>query len=335
MVVAEKQLPLPKTLYLETTNRCNLRCKGCIQFRGSWEAERDLTLEEAVMITNQLPVLEQVVLHGIGEPLLNKALPEIIRHLKKRHILVLFNSNGILLDEQRQDELIRAGLDEIRISIDAASAEGYRAIRNSDAFDRLLANLRQFASTLARCRGNRPKLSFWLLGTRENITELPGLIELAAAIGVPEVYLQRLVYFQDDTGYGVAKRDSTLVESEKNTLALISGSQDLAARLGVSLKASGCTAPTVSLQAPGDTPAPWRKCYRPETLTYITANGNVLPCCISPFATIAYNAIVLGNVFNEPLADIWRGSKYRNFRRQRKNGTPPVCCRGCGSSWSL
>jgi radical SAM protein with 4Fe4S-binding SPASM domain len=335
MAVAESQLIPPRTLYLETTNRCNLRCKGCIQYRGSWEPERDLSLEDVAMITDQLPALERVVLHGIGEPLLNKKLPEIIRHLKKRRIYVLFNSNGIPLDEQRQDELILAGVDEVRISIDAASSEGYRAIRNSDAFDQLLGNLHRFATTLARCHANRLKISLWFLGTRENITELPGLIKIAADIGVPEVYLQRLVYFQDDSGYGVARQDKTLVEAEKKTSDLILESQELADRLGVSFKASGGTTPFASLQGQDHALAPWRKCHRPQTLAYITANGNVLPCCISPFATIDYAAIVLGNVFAEPFADIWRGSKYQNFRRQRQTGTPPVCCRGCGLFWSL
>jgi len=335
MTIAESQLHLPKTLYLETTNRCNLRCKGCIQYRGSWEAERDLTLDDVAMITDQLPELERIVLHGIGEPLLNKDLPEIIRHLKKRHIHVLFNSNGILLNQQRQDELIRAGLDEIRISIDAATSEGYRAIRNSADFDRLLDNLQRFTATLAGCHGNRPRISLWFLGTRKNITELPGLIKIAADVGVPEVYLQRLVYFQDDAGYGVARQDNTLVEAERRTSDLILESQDLADRLGVSLKASGGTTPFASLRGQDHALAPWRKCYRPQTLAYITANGNVLPCCISPFATIDYDAIVLGNVFDEPLTEIWGGPKYQNFRQQRQSDTPPVCCRGCGLFWSL
>jgi radical SAM protein with 4Fe4S-binding SPASM domain len=68
---------------------------------------------------------------------------------------------------------------------------------------------------------------------------------------------------------------------------------------------------------------------------YITANGNVLPCCISPFSSVDYDSIILGNVFKEPLAEIWSGSRYRNFRKQRQSATPPECCRGCGIQWSL
>ena len=100
MLNADQNLKLPKVLYIETTNRCNLRCKGCILYRGNWEPERDVSLSELIRITDQVPDLEQVYLHGIGEPLLNKELADIIRHLKSRKVYVLFNSNGILLNGQ-------------------------------------------------------------------------------------------------------------------------------------------------------------------------------------------------------------------------------------------
>ncbi|MGE5253992.1 MAG: radical SAM protein, partial [Planctomycetaceae bacterium] len=152
---------LPKTLYLEVTNRCNLRCRGCIRYRGGWESERDLSLEEFLRITDQLPDLERAVLHGIGEPLLNRDLPAMIHHLKGRPVTVLFNSNGLLLDEKKQHELIDSGLDELRVSLDAASPEGYKALRNSRQFDRLVENLRTMASRLKSCGLKRPKLSLW------------------------------------------------------------------------------------------------------------------------------------------------------------------------------
>jgi radical SAM protein with 4Fe4S-binding SPASM domain len=328
-------LRLPRTLYLESTNRCNLRCKGCILYRGSWEPDRDLSLEEVVKITDQLPELEKIFLHGIGEPLLNKELLEIIRHLKGRDGYVLFNSNGILLSGQRQHGLIRAGLDELRISLDAASAQGYQKIRNSDKFEQVIENLRSFIFLQKQQRVTHPKLSLWILGTKDNISELPGFVKLAAEIGIGEVYLQRLVYFQDDAGYGVAKGSMTLQDSDAGSSALIEQSQDMGAKLGIQFNASGLSRPVESLRGEAGAKLPWSKCYRPSTLIYITANGNVLPCCISPFSTIDYACIILGNVFKDPLAEIWSGSKYNIFRKQHQSEAPPKCCRGCGVQWSL
>jgi radical SAM protein with 4Fe4S-binding SPASM domain len=67
----------------------------------------------------------------------------------------------------------------------------------------------------------------------------------------------------------------------------------------------------------------------------VTANGNVLPCCISPWVTRDYRALVLGNVFRERFADIWNGERYRKFRTDFEGDAPPDPCRGCGLLWSI
>lgn len=326
---------LPKNLYLEVTNRCNLKCKACILYRGSWEPARDVTLDEMVQITDQLTELERIALHGIGEPLLNEELPGMIRHLKNRDIYVLFNSNGILIDKKRQYELITAGLDELRISLDAASPQGYNAMRDSDKFDQIVSNLHSFVEHRKQLHVSHPKLSLWYLGTRENIAELPAFIRLADTIGIEDVYLQRLVYFQDDTGYGVAIPEKTLMDSDGKTREYLNQSQDLAKQLGIRFNASGLHTPLESVQLNAANRPFWQRCFRPTTLMYITANGNVLPCCISPFATSDYSSIILGNVFESSLEEIWLGPKYRKFRKTHQSELPPKCCRGCGVLWSL
>jgi len=328
-------MKLPKVLYIETTNRCNLRCKGCILYRGNWEADRDMSLQDLVMITRQVPELERATLHGIGEPLLNQALCRMIANLKKRSVFVLFNSNGILLDEIRQNAIIDSGLDELRISLDAASPDGYEIIRSSNKFHRIVQNLRAFRKLQKNCRTVTPKLSIWFLGTTENIAELPDLLRLAADIEIEEVHLQRLVYFQDHEGYGVARHEKTLRGSNDGALELIDNSRLLAKQLGIRFNASGLTNPLESVRTDSAVKRPWSSCYRPQTLMYITANGNVLPCCISPFSTVDHSSIILGNVFESSLEEIWSGPKYTNFRKQRQTDEPPNCCRGCGALWSL
>jgi radical SAM protein with 4Fe4S-binding SPASM domain len=335
MAEIETNLKLPRELYLEVTNRCNLRCRACILYRRSWEPPRDMIYDELIRITDQFPELERVALHGIGEPLLNQELPAMIRHLKNRNVFVLFNSNGILLDEKQQRKLIGAGLDELRISLDAATPQGYKIMRNSDKFDQIVNHLQSFVERLRRLGVTRPKISLWYLGTRENINELPEFIRLAAAIGVMDVYLQRLVYFQDHQGYGTAIPENTLMDSEDKTRELVSQSQTLAGQLGVDFNASGLNTPLESVRSDSAGGSSWKKCIRPESLMYITANGNVLPCCISPFSTSDYSSIILGNVFESTLKEIWRGSKYTNFRKIHHTDTPPNCCQGCGILWSL
>ncbi len=127
---------LPRQVYVESTNRCNSKCRTCVRTFRDYEPRRDFTPEEFRSLMDQFPTVERVVLHGLGEPLLNPHLPEMIRYVKKHHpeATVLFNSNAILLDEGWRQALIAAGLDEYRVSLDAATAGTYAFIRGVDAF---------------------------------------------------------------------------------------------------------------------------------------------------------------------------------------------------------
>jgi len=287
------------------------------------------------MISEQLPGLERAVLHGIGEPLLNPDLPAMIRHLKSKNATVLFNTNGILLTQRKQEELIDSQLDEIRVSLDAASSHGYKAVRGSDKFDLIVRNLRTMTRRLTAKNLSKPKLSLWFLGNRENISDLPKLIELASDINVGEVYFQRLVYFLDDDGYGLARSEKTLTNPDTETYQLIEKSEERARHLGVNFSASGLTDPVHSLRGSTPVQSPWKKCLRPWEVIYITAQGNVLPCCISPFSTADYSSIVLGNIFEQSLEEIWFGARYQDFRQRHQTTTAPKCCQGCGIRWSL
>ena len=70
---------LPDELYLEVTNRCNLKCLTCPQSWGMEEESADLSPAQVEALIGQLPSLRRVVLHGIGEPTQNPELPAIIR----------------------------------------------------------------------------------------------------------------------------------------------------------------------------------------------------------------------------------------------------------------
>src|SRR5690348_17066481 len=188
---------LPRSIYIEPTTRCNELCQQCPRTLLSREEDRDLTFEQFCFIVDQFPVLERVVLHGLGEPLLNKDLPLMIKYLKERGTYVLFNSNGILLNAKRGQALIDADLDEYRLSMDGASREMYARVRGVDAFDKIWRNIRAFINLQKAQNSSKPVVSLWFTAMRENLPELPALIDLASEAGIPEVHLQRLVYFEE------------------------------------------------------------------------------------------------------------------------------------------
>jgi MoaA/NifB/PqqE/SkfB family radical SAM enzyme len=323
----------PVCLYLEVTNRCNLLCETCPRTFEELEPPADMSWELFTRIVDQVPDLARAVLHGVGEPMMVRELPRMIRYLKGRRTYVLFNTNGTLLDERRGRELIEAGLDELRLSLDAAEPRAFRLVRGVDAFDKIVANLRAFTALQQEIGATLPRVSLWLTGLKETLRQLPRFIELAHELNVPEVYLQRLVYFPE--GRGLARAESTLFDNldagEEEGLRRV---EERARSLGVRLNASGAAEPEASLKR-RDADRPWSRCRRPWTLMYFTAHGRALPCCIAPFSMHGYGSFTLGDATQETLREIWNGARYQQFRRALDGDDPPAPCARCGLRWSL
>src|SRR5579875_3710664 len=72
----------PVCLYLETTNRCNLLCTTCPRTYAELEPPADMSWALFTSIVDQIPNLNRAVLHGVGEPMLVKNLPRMVRYLK-------------------------------------------------------------------------------------------------------------------------------------------------------------------------------------------------------------------------------------------------------------
>src|SRR5229473_1366485 len=118
----------PVCLYLETTNRCNLLCTTCPRTFEALEPPGDMSWALFTAIVDQFPRIARVVLHGVGEPMMVRALPRMIRYLKDRGTYVLFNTNGTLLTAKKGRELIDSGLDELRVSLDAAEPVAFKLV---------------------------------------------------------------------------------------------------------------------------------------------------------------------------------------------------------------
>jgi MoaA/NifB/PqqE/SkfB family radical SAM enzyme len=323
----------PVCLYLETTNRCNLLCTTCPRTFEALEPPADMSWQLFTRIIDQFPRIARVVLHGVGEPMMVPALPRMIRYLKDRGAYVLFNTNGTLLSRRRGQELIDSGLDELRVSLDAAEPEAFKLVRGRNMFARIVRNVRTFRTMQRELGIDRPRVSLWLTGLKETVAQLPDFVRLAHGMDVAEVYLQRLVYFPE--GQGFARPESALFAGgDDEEGRLVREAETLANDLGITFNASGATDPTASL-TPGNEARPWSLCRRPWTLMYITAHGRAIPCCIAPFSMRGYDSFTLGDATQQSLREIWNGSRYQAFRSALLSDKPPPACASCGLRWSL
>ncbi len=323
----------PVCLYLEVTNRCNLLCETCPRTFEALEPPQDMSMDLFRHIVDQVPGVKRVVLHGVGEPMLVKHLPDMVRYLKARGTHVLFNTNGTLLAPRKHQEIIDTGLDELRVSLDAAEAATFLKVRGKDMFDRIVRNVSAFTNLQAATGATTPVVSLWLTGLKETVDQLPEFVRLAARIGVKEVHLQRLVF--DEAGFGMARSGNALFEQTRaDEEAIIAEAQAIGVSLGVTLDASGATEPGLSLKRTEDD-KPWATCRRPWSLMYFTAHGRALPCCIAPFSARGYENYTLGDATQQTLREIWNSPAYRHFRTSLVGETPPKPCEGCGLRWSL
>jgi radical SAM protein with 4Fe4S-binding SPASM domain len=330
-----EDLDNPRELYVEVTNRCNSLCVTCPLTFSPQEAEHYLGFEEFTGLVDQFPALRRVVLQGIGEPLLNRQLGQMIRYLKDRGVHVIFNTNAILLSAKRQAELVESGLDELRVSCDSSTPQTYAAIRGVNVLPKVLKNVGEMMHTRKRLGAERPRVSLWFTGVKENIRELPGLVDIAGDLGVDEVYLTRMVFF----GEGLATEDQSIYnaasEERAEVLQIVAEADRRAQAYGLSFKSAGALPPLDYATGPGAVRNPWQGCRRPWRLGYVTANGNALPCCVAPFTDVPYDDLILGNVKDGGFSAVWNGERYREFRRRHQSDDPPEACRRCGLDWSL
>ena len=127
---------------ISVTDRCNLRCVYCMPEEGVEQVahEEILTYQEIVRIAGLCARMgiSKVKLTG-GEPLVRKGLYSLVRDLKRCEGIeqVTLTTNGVELKSQ-MEELAKAGLDAVNISLDTLDAGMYASVTRRDMLDQAL-----------------------------------------------------------------------------------------------------------------------------------------------------------------------------------------------------
>ena len=183
-------------LQIEVTSRCSARCQMCPQEcpGGSVAGDRIWPGRPSSTLARAFPRVRHVHLQGWGEPLLHPRLLDMVATAKAAGCRVGLTTNGMGLEPDTAKSLLDLGLDLLSISIAGATRETHESIRVGSDFSRILENVREFLSFRAGRPGNGPKVELSYLMTRTNIAELPRAVELAASLGVDELYAINLDY---------------------------------------------------------------------------------------------------------------------------------------------
>ncbi len=114
----------------EVTRSCNLACGHCRASaeRGPYEGELDT--ERCKQLLDEIAAVGKpvIILTG-GEPLLRPDICEIAAYGDGKGLRMVLATNGTLMTEEVAENLIRAGIKRVSVSIDGPDAESHDAFR--------------------------------------------------------------------------------------------------------------------------------------------------------------------------------------------------------------
>ena len=136
----------PRYIQIESIIGCDADCPFCPQKNIDRNPRRmpDETWKKIIDDTRGLGITYRPFLQN--EALIDTRLPEIVAYIKQdatAHAEI--NTNGNALNEKNAAALIEAGIDLMRFSIDAFSAETYEKDRVGLDYDRVVGNIERFA----------------------------------------------------------------------------------------------------------------------------------------------------------------------------------------------
>jgi radical SAM protein with 4Fe4S-binding SPASM domain len=281
---------IPLTVNLEITKRCNLSCRHCY-VAGSTD---ELSTARILGLLDELAAAGTmwVTITG-GELAVRDDWLTILRAVKQRGMILSVLTNGTLFSDD--DIAALADMHPARVSVslygaDEGAHERVTGIEGS--FVRSVVTLRALVASGVNCR-------IGCVLMRDNVAEVPRLIELAKEIGCEFLFDPTVVPRTDGTTDVIEHR----VPSERLRAFYMDPTIFSLSREGKVVSAPD----VVPTRVAGN-------CTAGITLAFIEANGDVLAC----------NGLrpSFGNVATRPFAEVWHSDAAVEHRRHMREPLP-------------
>ena len=122
--------PCPKSVKIELTGRCNLRCSFCAtsyNLRDKKDMDKDFYLK--LLKDLKQAGVEEVGMFFLGESMMLPWLPWAIREAKKAGIgRVFLTTNGTACSKTKLQDCMEAGLDSLKFSLNYADADQFAEV---------------------------------------------------------------------------------------------------------------------------------------------------------------------------------------------------------------
>lgn len=286
---------MPPAVSFELTNHCNLRCPECASGSGMMTRERgfmDPALFERV-VSELKPYLYYINLYFQGEPMMHPDFFIFTRPLGTVRIVV--STNGHFLSEADAEKLVRSGIFKLIISLDGMDRDTYLLYRRSGDYEKVVQGIRNVSSAI-RSSGSHLKLEIQFLVNRHNEHQVQEARLFAGEVGA-SLRLKSMQVISSDNAdeWMPSEYKYRRYTSDRNRLSVKSTLPD--------------------------------RCLRMYLNPVITWDGMVIPCCFDKDAEFK-----MGDLNRESLGTIWKGEKYKSFRKAVLTGRKSIpMCRNCTS----
>ena len=344
---------VPMKMTFEFTGDCNIHCFFCDCEFGRNEFRKQgmnkFAMDEQtfrLLAENAFPHATVVNPTVVGEPFTFPYFDLMVDYAEKYEVKLELVTNGMLMREERIRRLLPL-LDRLIMSFDGGTKETFEHCRTGAKFDTVIRNLERFRD-LRREMGLERQVKFHFAVTlmKENVEELPQILDRARELDVDEVDVSHLIVFTKEL------RGSSLFEHRELSNRKLEEGAAYAASLGIPFSAP---APfdLASEQAPftpdadnsgvrfDGAPRPAREkeilahespppewagerywCKFAWREVFINIQGDVAPCCHQ-------NRPVVGNAFTQPWDEIWNGEEYQKLRKGLYEKSPQPYCASC------
>lgn len=318
-----KGTPFDFFVQFHLTERCNLACRHCYQSGPVSEMKYK---EVCGAIDNAKAAIDgwardyevdvSPSLHFTGgEPLLRDDLLPILLHAWANGFSSSLMSNGTLIDGLCAEELRRAQVRDVQISLDGLEAT-HDSLRGQGSYQRALAGVRHLVD-----EGVEANLNVTV--SRLNISQIEELVAVAEEIGARGIAFSRLV----PSGRGKRLAEQVLTRQEVAAFYNDLRRHRNNARVVVTSRDPLAAIADLDGNIP-QTEMPIGGCAAGMFGVTIAADGTVMPC--------RRMDLPIGNIKTERFRDIWADSPvlWQLRTREEYHGGCETCCywpvcRGC------
>lgn len=318
----------PSSFTIEIMDVCNLRCRHCYLRAQFSSAPRGFMSYDffAKIVDRISPLLKRAyqVNFDSVEALFHKRIFDMIDLVRKqnKHITMNINTNAMLLDEDRVDNLLERGVYDFLISLDGCRKETVESFKTGVDFDRVVNNVKMLRAK----GGEKVRIRMNFVAHKNNIYELVDYVDFCGELGAREIVISGFTaYAPEMADWCLYSEDGIEHVDEVYRLA-----GQRAKELGMQITCRG-----TKLTPKG--------CGWAADLMYIDKNGNIVPCVLLSKATRMVLLgrtgqtipVIWGNVFEEDPYKIWTSQASVDFRRLLDGGKLPPECELCAIGYKV